>query len=446
MNEFTILDAGACSLFAAAWLGPFIISALRRKVRLIHPNCCIPIPIVWLTFMPFFFRLQGDVMLPTSRLYSLDEWYLAGPMIFMCFMAVCYHAGVWLGGLSPFCASSDATLKIISLPSFRYTSVFGIVFATGIALCLSISARAYVLVWSGIPEGTWIFQTFSRCYLFLPLFVLPTSSMWGIIFVMIVFGEALLFPSKVIFFYISFIMLLFFQEHLLRFSKGLTALVVAGIILTPVAVGLYRQSYAGDTTGVNLLLSGESIETADWNDTLETLRLREYAFESFAIVFQRYLTGNELRYGKETAIELSQFVPHFLWPDKPAFYNHFAEQFLPFELSAFGGDCPGITTYFLTVFLLDWGFTGCAMFMIGLGLLYGYIYRRARDKSLKTGESWPIILYMPLAFMGHPFIEAGLAYTGTTLIGMVTGLVVTVLLIKIFEIERYSLRQASHQL
>ncbi len=433
-TEFTFIDVGAFAIFAAVWLGPLCLTLLRHKVRLIHPNFCIPVPVVYLTCVALNARLQGVPMLQTSRLYSSDEWFLAGPMVFMSFMGMCYHLGVRLSGLPTVCVDRDSVAHIISLPSFRNTPIFGIVLSVGIAFCLSIVARLISAAGSETGQGIWIFHTFSRCFLFLPLFVLPVSNLWGTMFVITSFAEALLFPSKATFANISFILMLFFQERLLGVSRTLTALVVSGILLTPVAVALYRQTYADapGTTGVDIILRHEDIRTKDWSDAADTLRHREYAFEAFAIVFQHYL-DSPLRLGTETLVELSYFIPFFLWPEKPLLQAHFAEQFLPFELAAYGGNVPGITMYFLTPYLLDWGLFGCAIFVVGVGLFWGYAYKTARNLSLATGESWPIVLYLPLPFITHPFLGGGVPFAATTVMGIGTGLVTTIILVRFFQ-------------
>ncbi len=437
MNEFNILDAGAYALFAATWLGPFFLSALRRRVRLIHPNSCIPVPIVYLASVTLSFRVQGDFMLMTSRLYSADEWFLAGPMIFMSLMALCYHAGVWLSGLSPLCSERDSASNILKLPSFRRIPLFGTVFCVIIMYCLVVLVREMVWHWTepgSTGQGDWMFQVFTRCFMFLWLFVAPLSSLWGTVFLAISFIMCLFYTSKVAFAYISLALLLFYQEKIVRYFKAGVALAVAGVLLIPITGSIYRRAAEGGygVSGFQVVMSDEPLEKREWADVLDVILHREYTFESFAIVFEHSLVY-PLRTGKETLVELSYFIPYFLWPEKPILRDYLPRQFLPFEISGWGNDCPGVTMYFLTPFLLDWGIGGSAIFMVILGSFFGYTYKVARDKSSKLGESWPMILYFPLPFMTHPFIGGGVAYAVTSVMGIGTGLVMTVILAKIFE-------------
>ena len=406
LTDSAFLEVLIYVLFAAIWLGPFLVSALRGKVRLIHPNCCVPVPVVYLTSIALYSRMQGEIMLNDSSAYSWDSWFLAAPMLFMTIMGIFYHAGVYLSGLSPLTTSRDSVSRIVQLRSLRRIPTPGIVMLVSVVGGLLILARLMGLRESETGQGIWMFNALARGFLFLPLFLVRESGLWGAVFAVLAFLMGLSFVSKAALVFYALVFLLFYQQRILKVSKS-SVLVVLGISLIPLCVSLYRMSHGGSNEGsaLAILMGNEPIEAATWDDAGQTLRKREYAFEAFAIVFQHYGDGNPLRLGKETVTELSHIIPYYLWPDKPTERDQTAFEFLPFEVSQCGGHLPGMTMYFLTPILLDWGFGGCAVFMVSFGLFLGYAYKRSWDTSLSRGENWPMKVDSVLPFVSHFFIR-----------------------------------------
>lgn len=425
------LDLVAFLMLVLGWLGPVIYNALRRRFLLLHPISALPIAIVYYCTVALFFRFTGDPKLKTALLYSGDEWFLAGPMMFLSLMGPLYHVGVRCAGLGMRLRKSDAVDAFFQLKTRRNAWPPGMFLCATLVLGIAAALQYYVGM-SDEQGGFWAFTFYTSIYV-LPLIILQQHRMLGSVFLLLALPSSLLRHSKAAFGAFAVVLGIFFQQKIFSVSRVVTVAIISVILMTPISVYLYA-TWGKEPLNVQNLMSSEHFSTQEWQNTLDTIIHREYAFESFAIVFQRRLTGEPLQLGTNFWAELTQMIPHILWPDKPVLRNEFPTEYLSEDWN------PRIVTsytkYFLTPIFLDFDFPGCCIFVFILGLVLGYTYRKAKMLTLKRQECWPMILYVALVMHIPLFVGAGLPIALTSSIGVATAVCLVLGLSEIFVIGK----------
>jgi hypothetical protein len=94
------------------------------------------------------------------------------------------------------------------------------------------------------------------------------------------------------------------------------------------------------------------------------------------------------------------------------------------------------TRHLLTPFFQDFGIPGCCVAMLVLGTIYGYLYRKARERSVKRQESWPLMIYLTLVIAARPLISDGVALGIVGALGSALGLTLCLILSGLFSGQR----------
>ncbi|MGO9119721.1 MAG: hypothetical protein ACLQPD_19175, partial [Desulfomonilaceae bacterium] len=412
-------DLLALAFCAVMWLGPMIYNCGRGRFNLLHPLYCVPLIMIYLPIAIFIYRSLDGPILITASWYEQEEGFLAAPLLISSLAAIFYFLGIKLSGLSLKLDARDAVSRFVSLPAVRGLSSWVVFLCAFVVFSLAACLQLYV--GANFERGTWWAFVFFTSVFILPVPVMNQNRTMGLGFLLLnIAGSSALWLSKGSFLHMVLPVIVFYQHKLASASKSILILVLGAILLTPYAVERYGSQDADLTATGWSLDAMRSMETPSWNDTLMTMLHREYAFESFAIVFQRRIEGEPLHWGAKTLEDLSYMIPTLLWPEKPRHQADFPSEYLQGDWRQDWGG--GWSPHFFSRPFLDFGIPGCCAAIFMVGLLYGYAYRRARDGAINRGVTWPLLLYLPLVINAHPLMSAGPAFPATVVIGQLCGL------------------------
>jgi hypothetical protein len=428
----TYLDLCAFLFCAAIWLGPLIRNATRGSIRLLHPISVLPLMTVYMLIPPLTYRGGDNTALATSGRWAADQWFLAEPMLLLAVCGFAYHAGVKIAGVSLTLLTSDSVEYQIHLKPLR--SVTGL--ALNLAACAVLVLT--ILAWALMPMDNygkgyyWIWLIFMG-FQILPVLALAQSRSYGTYFLFLAAPVCLLLRSKSTFITFALALILYFQEHVVRMSKAVTAAIICLVLLTPIAVS--RYSYISPNADYSADL--QEISAASWGETFDALFHREYAFESFACVYQWRKEGAPWTHGSMLLGELIEFIPALLWPDKPSRWHDFPEEYLPLD---FRGYDFFYARHLMSLFFLDFGGLGCLVGMFAVGYIFGRLYRMAICASVRRQESWPLLLYLCWAAQSKLVVESGFASSIPNAVGYGVTLMGTICLARVFAVP-YTLRR-----
>ena len=407
------IDVIAWLVCAAAWLGPFAWNAAAGRMRLLHPNAIFPIIIVYMCIPPLHYRFYGETILRTSETWSNGTWFLAVPMLWLALFGVFYHLGVRAAGLPSRLGADDATDVLLPLEVLQGVSPRRLFSSALVVLGLMVLA-SLAMPREHYAKGFYFMHLFFMGFQVLPVLVLAQDRRLGQIFLLLAAPSGLLLRSKAAFLYLAIALVLFFQQGLFRISKFASACVVGLVLLTPFAVARYATvtAYADD------IADPYAERWVGWDEALDRIETREYAFESFVCVYNWRLQGGELTWGRTLLGELTQMVPSALWPDKPFKFFDFPSKYLPADLRSYETH---FARHVATLFFLDFGIPGCLLGFGCLGFFNGWCYRTALQVSLQRRESWPMVLNLCWVIQAKYLVDGGFAGAIPNALGALLG-------------------------
>ncbi len=406
------LDFFAFLVCAGIWLGPMIINIGRGRWWLLHPFGIFPIMIVYMLLPPLVYRMTGDTIRITGGTWANDPWFLAAPMLLLGLAGIFYHLGVKLTGNRMNMGKKDDLkncLPFKTLHGVRGQTLFLVtvgIFALGVALQLAMPA--------GMREssGFYWMHIFFRSFFILPLLVFQQNRKLGLFTLLIFLPATFLLRSKAMFLYIVMAFGIFYQEKIFRLSKAISTLLILLLFLTPLAVALYTVDFAQSFDMQAL----EDLDTPTYEQSLDKIVHREYAFETFACVYQsRAREGEPLHLGAKNLTDILENIPKVLYPQKPmAIDNQFPKEYLRLDYKGYDIH---YARYFLSSFFLDFGIPGVCLGGLVVGILWGFCYRRAINATYRKKELWPLMLYMCLAINAKWLVDANIPSTLANCIG-----------------------------
>ena len=415
----TTVDVLAAAVCVTVWLGPTVWNGLRGRWNLLHPIGFLPLMMAYHLLPPLWYRWDGDAMLKTSQLWVADEWFLAMPVLVIAVCGVCYHAGVWLSGASLRLRAEDALEARVRLPVMD--GVSGPTLACVSCLVVVVATAMKLAMTDASEQGYYWVHLLFKGFQLAPLLVFQRSRSLGLLVLLAVLPCTLLLRSKAAFLYIPIGFILFYQTRLFALSKVTIGILAGLLLLTPVAGALYSLNFAESRDITDL----RHLETRTWSEAIQIASAREYAVEGFACVYQwRRGHGESLYWGSKTFDDLREITPSLLWPGKPLTYMDIPETYFPLDYRELDTHYAAL---FLTPVFLDFDIPGCYAFTLLIGLVLGYIYRKARDASLSRREAWPLFLNLAVVIHAKYLIEGGLSGAIPNAFGMVCGVIMIVI-------------------
>jgi hypothetical protein len=418
-----MLDLAAFMACFIIWLGPLMYNILRGRFSLLHPIGYVPILMVYMLMPPLLYRWGGETMLLTSTTWAGDPWFLAAPMLILALAGIFYHLGVRLARTSLVLTEYDDVTTYLPLKTVHGVPGASLFMIACIFLVVTFTARLFIPL-SEYSRGFYWIQLLFLANMFLPLLVFQQDRRLGTFFFLLSVPTALILRSKAAFLYFVIIFVIFYHKKIFRLSKTVSIILLVLILLTPTAVGLYGHK-EGFAPGFSM---GE-LEYGSWSDAIETIAHREYAFESFAIVYQERQEGEPFQWGAETLKQLYQIIPGFLWPEKPVGFYDFPFKYLPMDPMEYEWF---YAPFGLTPFYLDFDLPGAFLGMLLLGFIMGFGYRLGLTATLRRREAWPLIIYLCLAINGKWFVEATIASAMTNFMSFSFSVLLVVWLSTIF--------------
>ena len=145
-------------------------------------------------------------------------------------------------------------------------------------------------------------------------------------------------------------------------------------------------------------------EKLSWEESIQRFGKRDYAFETFACIYQKCQEGGEeVQWGRKNFADFLKIIPTFVWPDKPLEFYDFPAEYLPRDY--FGYEWY-YAHYFLSAFYQDFRLPGVALAGLLLGLLFGFGYRTALGLTRRRQELWPLMIYLCLVVNSQYFVES----------------------------------------
>ncbi len=440
---FTILDIISFLLCAGIWLGPFFNNLRCGRCRLLHPIGFLPLMMVYMTLPPLMYRLTGDPILLTSKMGAGNNWFLAEPLLVLGLGGVFYHLGVRLGGTSLTLGPRDNVQVCLGFKSVRDIDSFSL-FISGCAVLALAFLMRLAMPLENFSKGYYWMHLFFKSFYILPLLIFGQDRRLGLWFLLLILPGTLLIRSKATFLYIAITFIVFYQGKILRLSKALTAIILFSILLTPVAVKLYHMdtAYSGNyQKDMEQALNNERSGFEDsWFESILTISRREYAFESFANVYQKRQQGEACHWGDKTLKAIILNIPSFIWPEKPFDFDDFPSEYLPLDYHGYNTH---YAQYALTPFFLDWDIPGLCLGTLFFGFIFGYGYHLALKNMLRRQEIWPLIIYSTLVINAKYIVEADLFSGLTNSLGMALGGLLAVSLANLFVDKKTTSTQKS---
>jgi len=416
------LDLLGLFICAAVWLGPMLANLRRGRLWLLHPSGFFPLMVVYMLLPPLFYRWgeEGSILL-TSSLWEQNPWFLAEPMLVLALAGVFYHLGVKLGGTSLTLGPQDSPEAYIPLPSRK--GIGKISFA---AVSFAVLALGQIMFYlkpvSDYGKGYYWITIFFRSYTVLPLLVFQQDRSLGLLFLLLSIPGSLFMKSKAMFLYSVISFFLLYQTKLFRLSKSVAAVLIGLILLTPLAVSLYGT----DIYITKNLGEFRNTEELSWGKSFQRFGQREYAFESFACIYQKCQEGGEeVQWGRRNYEDFLKIIPTFFWPAKPLEFYDFPAEYLPLDYFAYE---MYYAQYFLSSFYQDFRLPGVALAGLILGLIFGFGYRTSLRLSRRRQELWPLMIYICLVANSKYFVEATIFNALVDSAGKALGILLVILL------------------
>lgn len=434
---FLIIDIFIFFLCATVWLGPLLYNLLvMKKYRLLHPNGIFPLFMVYMVIPALKYRITGETIRTTSGIWADDPWFLTAPMLLLALAGIYYHLGVKLSGIPITMGPQDNLKNYLDYKTIQGISGRVLFFVTCAIFALTLALK--LAEPTGMRESVgfyWMHIVFRSIYI-LPLLVFQQNMQYGLLLLILVIPFTMLIRSKAIFIYIVIIFLIFYQGKLFRLSKLLNILLILLMLMTPFAVTLYKINFAANINISELM----DINMPNFLESLALIEHREYAFESFACVYQiQKREEDNLHWGFKNLTDILENIPKVLYPDKPvAIDNPFPMEYLFMDYKGYDIH---YARYVLSPFLLDFGILGICLGGIVLGVLWGASYRYAIDATNRKKELWPLMLYMCLVINAKWMVEANIFSALANSIGQLFAVWVVIVIAKYF---RHSLNRSNH--
>jgi len=379
------------------WLGP-IISSIRKGIfHPLHPQFMTPIFMIyfiinallqkWLVWM---LGTRIGMLKTTHENLLSNPDYLILPLIFVALAAPFYHYGVKITTKIMVKSGEDRSLLLKEIPVINPSNKLPFCIL-GFITCAICWIPNYLLP----NEGYGTFWTFPLALTssFLPFMLYKISKPVGLLS----FGSSIvagfilkskasfLFPLLPIFFYYTSTMKI---NSFFSFFKPKILIT----IITFFSLSISLLSFGG--FGIDYI----------------KLLHRDYSFEVFAaIVDKAPITGVvDGPVTSWTLAEIKEGIPSFLWPGKKYSTNPaklVSAEFLPHDYAV------QPFTYFNRFLLFsgyyDLGLIGALLSAFGFGAFYGFLWRKTKNKILKTGYLWPLFIYITVPAIAVYFITSG---------------------------------------
>jgi hypothetical protein len=418
----TLLDLAGLAFCGLTWLSPLCWNAWRGRLLLLHPIGFFPLMMVYMVIPPLVSKFQGESLLLTAQRFD-PEWFLVGPLFILGLTGLFYHLGVKLAGVP---LSLGPEERVDSYREFKTRDGVSPLafFLVSLVVFAGLLGGRLAEPYTGmhVSLGFWWLHILFKSSQLLPLLVFQQDRRKGLWMLLVVVPALLLLRSKAAFLYIPLAFFLFYQEKLFKISKFLTLTMVGMISLTPLAVYLYTVDFAREMRPD--VLANPEVPT--WSESLERITHREYAFESFAIV---YHTEDRLYLGEKTYYNLLLCLPSAIFRDKPVTFYDFPSQYLALDYHAYEMH---YAQHLLTPFYQDFGVLGDCLGLMAMGLLYGLSYRGSLRATFRRRETWPLLVYLCLALNSKYLTESKLFNSLVDSLGLACGVLLVVGLSSLF--------------
>jgi hypothetical protein len=397
---FRNLDLLGLFICAAVWLGPMLANLRRGRLWLMHPSGFFPLMVIYMLLPPLFYRWgEEGSMLQTASMWGHNPWFLAEPMLVLALAGAFYHLGVKLGGTPLTLGPQDSPEAYLPLPSRKGIGKFSFAVVVFAVFALS-QLMFYLKPVSDYGKGYYWITLFYKSYIVLPLLAFQQDRSLGLLFLLLSIPGSLFMKSKAIFLYSVIGFFLLYQTKLFRLSKSVAAVLIGLILLTPLAVSLYGT----DIYRSKDLREFRNAEELSWGESIQRFGEREYAFETFACIYQKCQEGGEeVQWGRKNYEDFLKIIPTYFWPAKPLEFFDFPAEYLPLDYFAYE---MYYAHYFLTAFYQDFRLLGVALAGLILGLIFGFGYWTSLRLSRRRQELWPLMIYLCLVVNSKYFVES----------------------------------------
>lgn len=426
----TLLDLLGLAFCLLTWLAPLGWNAWQGRFRLLHPIGFFPLMMVYMVMPPLVSKFQGESLLLTAQRFD-PEWFLVAPLFILGLTGLFYHVGVRLARVPLRLESQDRVEAVLGFKTREGVSSLTFFLVTLVVFVGLLGGRlAEPFTGVHVSMGFWWLHLMFKSTQLLPLLMYQQDRRKGLWLLLLVIPAMVLLRSKAAFLYIPLAFFLFYQEKLFKISKVIALAMVGMITLTPLAVYLYNVDFARELRPEVL----QDPEVPTWSESLERITHREYAFESFAIV---YHSEDTLFLGEKNYHNLLLCVPSVIFRDKPVKFYDFPSQYLALDYFAYEIH---YAQHLLTPFYQDFGVVGDCLALLGVGLLYGSSYRRALRSTFRRREAWPLFLYLCLTLNSKYLTESFLFNSLVDTLGLMSGVLMVVGISTLF---RRSLAQSA---
>ena len=385
MNSQTYFEFLLFVACALVWLGPAILAMWKRRTSFLHPSFMVPAYVMFsisVALSEHWFHWSGRGTLPgirteTKLLQGEVTLYLV-PLAILLILGVIFHLGVRLGcGRAQPALIDRLHLSLPHrLPSPGARSSFALICAIGMIVC----GLPYLIFGQG-SGFFWTFAAFS-CIPFFPFLATLYAGRYGAVLFVIGLGEMLLFPSKQNFFYYCAPYLIFWGGTLLRgrWQTKVRRLFIASCC----AVSLYYGTY--------VIINIRNERNPD-QSFLEYVLVREYGFETFAVLTNKVSLSGSSTGGRALMDEFLQLVPAAIAPFEKRRDDHVMAEVMPRDIAALPD--AGYNRFFCFDAYYDFGIIGAMTYCFVFAFLLARFYQILLLMAWRLQTPWPLVCYMP---------------------------------------------------
>lgn len=382
------------------WLGPTLYTLLKRRMALLHPSFMVPAYMMFsisiaLSEHWFGWSRRGispGIRRETQVLQWVETLYTE-PLAIMLVLGLVFHFGVWVacGRLLP-----DREDRIhLRLPQMRLSTRSRALLMTFCAVCTVCCCIPFLL----FGQGSGFFWTVSL-YTCIPLFPFLLSLYWpraGKMLFFVGLAEMLILPSKENFFYYFFPYILFWQGTL--FSGNFKAKLWRFLGVCCCAVGLYYGTY---------YLIDLRNERQERKSFLEYILVREYGFETFAVLTHAVPLSGSPNGGTSVVENFAELIPAALLPfDKPKGSRILASIMVRDYRAS---PNTGFYKFFCFDAYYDNGIVEAACYCFIFAFLLGKIYKIAIQRTMRLKTCWPLVCYLPWVMYAQFWVNGIIAF------------------------------------
>ena len=417
LDAQTILEVSLFTGTVLVWLQPSVRSIFKGQVSFLHPSFMVPMYLIFSVSVAlsehwFEWSKRGfspGLRVETQALQSVPDLYTR-PLAILLVLGFVYHFGVRLA-----CGRAQPT-KVDRIHLFlprRLRSAKG---RSVMVLTCLVGTIGCCLPYLIFGQGSGFFWTFGL-YMCIPLFplLLMLYDPWkGSVLFIIGLAEMLIFPSKQNFLYYFLPFIIFGQGRLPAIRSMLKPLRVMAVV--GCAIALYYGTY--------FLIERRNEQR---NDTtlLEYILVREYGFETFAILTHSVPLSGHPDGGRALLNTFVELVPSLLLPfDKPRRTTELVGSVMPRDLKQLPD--AGFYTFFCFHAYYDYGVFGAVLYCLLFAYVLGMIYKYALQSAHRNRSVVPLLWYLPWPMFAQFWVNGVLSF-GIIFSGIATGVMYTVL-------------------